>query len=661
MKVALPFRIVIAAAFISCLVSLLTWAVNREAQTAAEWSDFRASSDAAWQELLSQEAPSSILENAGADRLRYVFAQYEYEAQQFRGLGKTYWSSFPDDPRRYDWLLLTTIIAPQYAADVADLHWHVDWQSYVPKSIDTRARDEWRTTFDLLKDEYLGSVDVPEEDKKLLLFAEARQALHLRHEILGEYVKRDDRLVETIEEIRLRYSDLEGQRSSEWLSFVQPLVGEIAGPILLGENPYGFSHSEQAALAAALLGLLDDAHPLSEWLNVMQEGGDASSTASLKIPVRAPSRSAWRSRLFETVGMVWPSFDRARQDHPARIALNVLRLKNSIWKTEVGLKLWSKETYISDQMVAWYAQIGTLRPRPEYRTHLIAGAGLNLFERIGHLDAELALDLKQVESEIASETSLSHEALKAFEFGKARKLRIDALQNFAQTGDSSLGLAYLEQMHKLHSRYGRGTDGNANLHDIIRASNLLDFYHDAGLTEAEVLAFLRRFESDEDPELREWSQSLSRLIQLRETPFEFETVTLEGEPFLLSDLRGQIIFVDFWATTCGYCIETMPRKHGLFMEHRESGLAVLSVAADLFEQEKRIRRLIDQHGLSWLILDGREVWADMTREFGLTGFPKYMILRPDGTMAPGGAPTELRTLDDVRTVIERELLHFEKS
>ena len=81
MKVALPFRIVIAAAFISCLVSLLTWAVNREAQTAAEWSDFRASSDAAWQELLSQEAPSSILENAGADRPRYVFAQYEYEAQ----------------------------------------------------------------------------------------------------------------------------------------------------------------------------------------------------------------------------------------------------------------------------------------------------------------------------------------------------------------------------------------------------------------------------------------------------------------------------------------------------------------------------------------------------------------------------------------------------
>jgi len=53
---------------------------------------------------------------------------------------------------------------------------------------------------------------------------------------------------------------------------------------------------------------------------------------------------------------------------------------------------------------------------------------------------------------------------------------------------------------------------------------------------------------------------------------------LDGRRILLADLRGQVVLVDFWATTCTICLNEMPEIARLHRELAPRGLATIAVA-----------------------------------------------------------------------------------
>ena len=48
-------------------------------------------------------------------------------------------------------------------------------------------------------------------------------------------------------------------------------------------------------------------------------------------------------------------------------------------------------------------------------------------------------------------------------------------------------------------------------------------------------------------------------------------------PRRLADLRGKVVFLDFWATWCTYCVQTMPRLNALQQKYKDRGLVVLGL------------------------------------------------------------------------------------
>jgi len=52
----------------------------------------------------------------------------------------------------------------------------------------------------------------------------------------------------------------------------------------------------------------------------------------------------------------------------------------------------------------------------------------------------------------------------------------------------------------------------------------------------------------------------------------------------LSDLRGKVVLVDFWATYCGPCKMSMPIIEKLLQENKAKGFEVLSVSAEPYEK-----------------------------------------------------------------------------
>lgn len=130
-------------------------------------------------------------------------------------------------------------------------------------------------------------------------------------------------------------------------------------------------------------------------------------------------------------------------------------------------------------------------------------------------------------------------------------------------------------------------------------------------------------------------------------PLEFQL--LDGSTVGLESLRGKIVLLDFWATWCPPCVDSMPIVDKVARELEKDGVVTVAVNRDDLEPEKRgalIRRFLERHelqGLQVALDDGSAADA-----FHVRGLPTLVVLGPDGKVAAahlGGIDeTELRRL-----------------
>ena len=91
----------------------------------------------------------------------------------------------------------------------------------------------------------------------------------------------------------------------------------------------------------------------------------------------------------------------------------------------------------------------------------------------------------------------------------------------------------------------------------------------------------------------------------------FAVEMLEGGDRSLADLKGKIVLLDFWATWCKPCLETMPQLQKLYSANSNRGFDVLGVSIDDDKDRlKKIRRIVDKLGISYPIsLDAKQTPA----------------------------------------------------
>ncbi len=61
---------------------------------------------------------------------------------------------------------------------------------------------------------------------------------------------------------------------------------------------------------------------------------------------------------------------------------------------------------------------------------------------------------------------------------------------------------------------------------------------------------------------------------------ELKGVTFSGEPVDLATLKGKVVLVDFWGTTCGPCIAELPALKKIYSTLNEYGFEIVGVALD---------------------------------------------------------------------------------
>jgi thiol-disulfide isomerase/thioredoxin len=122
---------------------------------------------------------------------------------------------------------------------------------------------------------------------------------------------------------------------------------------------------------------------------------------------------------------------------------------------------------------------------------------------------------------------------------------------------------------------------------------------------------------------------------------------LDGSEVRLSDLRGQVVVVDFWATWCPPCVESMPGLDRLARERAGDGFVALAVNRDDGDAGGLVRSFLAEHRLGSLrvALDGD---AAAARAFRVQALPTMFVLDRDGVIVSshvgGTSYAELREL-----------------
>jgi thiol-disulfide isomerase/thioredoxin len=111
---------------------------------------------------------------------------------------------------------------------------------------------------------------------------------------------------------------------------------------------------------------------------------------------------------------------------------------------------------------------------------------------------------------------------------------------------------------------------------------------------------------------------------------DFTLPDVNGDPHALSDYRGRVLMLNFWATWCPPCRREMPSMQRLYAKYRDRGLAV--VAVNQWEDEQLVSEFIGHLSLvpDFPILFDRE--NRVAETYGVKGLPTTYLLDRDGNI-----------------------------
>jgi thiol-disulfide isomerase/thioredoxin len=125
---------------------------------------------------------------------------------------------------------------------------------------------------------------------------------------------------------------------------------------------------------------------------------------------------------------------------------------------------------------------------------------------------------------------------------------------------------------------------------------------------------------------RAFSEAGLPVLRRRLPPFDFSAALPDGTPRRLSELKGKVVFLNFWATWCGPCRQEMPSMDALYRRLKDQGLEILAV--NVQEKPWEVSGFMENYKLSFkTVLDPT---GKISGNYGISAFPTTFILDREG-------------------------------
>ncbi|HUG41192.1 MAG TPA: TlpA disulfide reductase family protein [Longimicrobiales bacterium] len=111
---------------------------------------------------------------------------------------------------------------------------------------------------------------------------------------------------------------------------------------------------------------------------------------------------------------------------------------------------------------------------------------------------------------------------------------------------------------------------------------------------------------------------------------DFEVVTLDGETLRLSELKGKVVLVNFWATWCPPCRAEMPGFQRVWEDYRDDGLVIVGLSLDRGVRSD-VERWVRQRGITYPVAFAPGAVARAYA--GASTLPTSILIGPEGRIA----------------------------
>jgi peroxiredoxin len=132
---------------------------------------------------------------------------------------------------------------------------------------------------------------------------------------------------------------------------------------------------------------------------------------------------------------------------------------------------------------------------------------------------------------------------------------------------------------------------------------------------------------------------------------DFELPDLNDKEIRLSDYRGKVVFLNFWATWCKPCREEMPSMEVLYKNFEKDGLVILAVSIDRVTTKKEIPPFVKSLSLTFPVLV--DSWGQTDKRYKLMGVPETYIIDREGILREKViGPRDWTRLDNLQTLTQ---------
>ena len=152
-------------------------------------------------------------------------------------------------------------------------------------------------------------------------------------------------------------------------------------------------------------------------------------------------------------------------------------------------------------------------------------------------------------------------------------------------------------------------------------------------TALEVLRFL--IERDPSSQYGQMAAGDLKRFELLGNPMELVGPSLDGTEVNLTQYKGKVVLVDFWATWCGPCISELPNVQEVYKKYHDQGFDVFAISFDNTKEE--LENFLKTNDMPWTQVffdeEGKRGWDNpLGQKYGIFSIPATFLVGRDGNV-----------------------------